>query len=69
MIPDVLKQFDLPQVAAALGGARLALLDPVDAMKVRVDTETAAKAYGRSTQIAARIQDTPLAEQYLKLLG
>jgi cephalosporin-C deacetylase-like acetyl esterase len=69
MIPDVLKHFDLPQVAGTIGGARLALFDPVDAMKVRVDLETAGKAYGPSVRMAARNQETSLAEQYLKLLG
>ena len=69
MLPDVLKHFDLPQVASAVAGRRLVMLDPVDAMKSRVDLETARKAYEAAAQVAARRQDVSLAEQYLQLLS
>jgi cephalosporin-C deacetylase-like acetyl esterase len=69
MVPDVLKHFDLPQVAATLGSRRLALLDPVDAMKSPVDEEVARKLYAQPVQVATRKQDQSLAEQYLQLLG
>ena len=60
---------DLPQVAAALDGKRLTLLDPVDAMKSRVDLETTRKLYEPPVQVATRKQELSLAEQYLELLG
>jgi cephalosporin-C deacetylase-like acetyl esterase len=44
-IPDVLKYFDLPQVAAAIAPRRLAVVAPVDAMKSAVDEETARQEY------------------------
>jgi cephalosporin-C deacetylase-like acetyl esterase len=68
-IPDVLKHFDLPQVAAAVGGRHVVMLDPVDAMKSRVDMATAKQVYGAAAQVAARRQDSPLGAQYLELLG
>jgi cephalosporin-C deacetylase-like acetyl esterase len=68
MIPEVLKHFDLPQVAA-LASKPPALLDPVDAMKARVDPETARGVYGAVAKVASRRADLPLAEQYLQLLG
>jgi pimeloyl-ACP methyl ester carboxylesterase len=40
-IPEVLRHFDLPQVAAAMAGRPLALLLPTDAMKETVDAERA----------------------------
>jgi cephalosporin-C deacetylase-like acetyl esterase len=69
MVPDVLKHFDLPQVAAAMDGRRLALLDPVDAMKSRVDPEAVRKLYEPPVQVATRKQNQTLSEQYLELLG
>jgi len=68
MIPEVLKHFDLPQVASLVSKPP-ALLDPVDAMRARVDPETARGIYGVSAKAAARRPDSPLAEQYLQLLG
>jgi cephalosporin-C deacetylase-like acetyl esterase len=68
MIPDVLKHFDLPQVAAAFGGRRLTMLDPVDAMKSAVDPETARKTYGTAVQVALRRPEVPMADQYLQML-
>ncbi|HET9320985.1 MAG TPA: alpha/beta hydrolase family protein, partial [Bryobacteraceae bacterium] len=79
-IPDVLKHFDLPQVAAAVAGRRLAILDPMDAMKSAVDLETARQAYEPAVQayaragapgafaVARRRNDITLAEDYLRLL-
>ena len=69
MLPEVLKHFDLPQVAAAAGGRRLVLLDPVDAMKSPVDPATARKTFERSAEIATRAKDQPLPAQYVRLLG
>ena len=80
MIPGVLKQFDLPQVAAALADRRLALLDPVDAMKSRLDPAMASQAYASTAEafrkanrpdqflVASRRQTTQ-AEIYLQLFG
>jgi hypothetical protein len=79
-IPDVLKHFDLPQVAGAVAGRRLAILDPVDAMKSSVDLETARQAYEPAAQayaragapgafvVARRRVDITRAEDYLQLL-
>ncbi len=44
-IRDVLLHFDLPQVAAAVAGRRLVLLEPVDAMKRPVAVQAARAAY------------------------
>jgi cephalosporin-C deacetylase-like acetyl esterase len=69
MLPDVLKHFDLPQAASAVAGRRLVMLDPLDAMKSRVNLETARRTYEAAAQVATRRQDVSLAEQYLQLLG
>jgi cephalosporin-C deacetylase-like acetyl esterase len=78
-IPGVLKHFDLPQVAAAVAGRRLAILDPLDAMKSAVDIETARRAYEPAAQayaragapgafvVARRGNNITRAEQYLHL--
>jgi cephalosporin-C deacetylase-like acetyl esterase len=50
-IPGVLNHFDLPQVAAAIAGRRLAVLHPVDAMKAVVEESRGRAAY-RWTQEA-----------------
>jgi len=73
-VPGVLRHFDLPQVAAAAGGRRLALLSPVDAMKQPVDLNAAQEAYaGARTagkfQVVARDPAQDLAAQYLSLLA
>ena len=68
MLPDVLRHFDLPQVASVLASRRLVMLDPVDAMKSRVDLETVRNVY-KAAQVATRRQDISLAGQYLQLLG
>ena len=44
-IRDVLKHFDLPQVAASIAGRDLTLLSPVDHMKRPVDVALAEKTY------------------------
>jgi cephalosporin-C deacetylase-like acetyl esterase len=44
-VRDVLKHFDLPQVAAAIAGRRLSIVSPVDAIKSRVDPAGARNAY------------------------
>jgi cephalosporin-C deacetylase-like acetyl esterase len=79
-IPDVLRHFDLPQVAAAVASRRLTVLAPVDAMKSPVDMERARKTYdypARAYQqagkpgafaVAAHQHQTSLAEEYLRFL-
>ncbi|MCC6861270.1 MAG: acetylxylan esterase [Bryobacterales bacterium] len=49
-VRDVLKSFDLPQVAAAVCGRRLALLSLSDPMGRPVDAETAREAYRFTTE-------------------
>jgi len=44
-VRDVLKHFDVPQVAASIAGRRLTLVAPVDAMKQRVPESMARSAY------------------------
>ena len=44
-VRDVLKHFDLPQVAAMVANRRLTLVSPVDAMKQRVDPAAASSVY------------------------
>ena len=80
-IPDVLNHFDLPQVAAAASGRRLALLSPVDAMTRSVDKSSAEQTYGWTKtvysnfgaadqfQIATDDSDQDLATRYLNLLA
>ncbi len=50
-VPGVLKQFDLPHVAAAVADRPLALLSPVDAMKNPVEIPLARQTY-QWTQVA-----------------
>jgi len=81
MIPDILKHFDLPQVAAAVADRRLTLLAPVDAMKSRVGpeiarqiSEPAAKAYSSAAKperflVADHSREISLAAEYLQLPG
>ncbi len=54
-VPDVLLHFDLPQVAAAIAGRPLTLIQPKDAMKNTVGTAAAEEAYNstRATYEAA----------------
>ncbi|HUS06629.1 MAG TPA: alpha/beta hydrolase family protein [Bryobacteraceae bacterium] len=44
-VRDVLKHFDLPQVAATVANRRLRLISPVDAMRQRMDPEAAGSLY------------------------
>ncbi len=73
LVPDVLRYFDLPQVAAAVSGRRLTLISPVDGMKRAVDQEAARQAYavasGGNFQIETGSAAPDLAAQYLTLLG
>ena len=68
-VPDVLNHFDLPQVAAAAGNRRLALLAPVDGMRRHVDPAQARALYGEKVKVAAHDASQVLADQYLSLLG
>jgi cephalosporin-C deacetylase-like acetyl esterase len=73
-IPDVLEHFDLPQVAAAAQGKRVALLAPVDAMRRHVDSAQARNVYaaaGGSGKVRVEDRDAQrdLADQYLSLLA
>ncbi|PYV26096.1 MAG: hypothetical protein DMG24_07800, partial [Acidobacteria bacterium] len=45
IIPDVLRHFDLPQVAAVVANRPLALLSPVDEMKQTVELHAARQAF------------------------
>jgi cephalosporin-C deacetylase-like acetyl esterase len=72
-IPDVLRQFDLPQVAAATGDRQLSLISPLGAMKQVVkdvsDYDWTRKSYaGARFRIEQRIPQLELADQYLKAL-
>jgi pimeloyl-ACP methyl ester carboxylesterase len=53
-VPDVLLHFDLPQVAAAMVGRPLTLIQPKDAMKNTVSLNTAEEAY-KSTQATYQV--------------
>ena len=44
-VPDLLRHFDLPQLAAQLAGCNLTIVSPVDHMKRPVDLETAKQCY------------------------
>ncbi len=78
-IPDVLKHFDLPDVAAAVAPRPLALISPTGPMKQQIDVPHAQAAYQRTSLAYAgaagrlRILDLspglPVADQYLELLG
>ncbi len=49
-VPDILKYFDLPQVAAAIAPRKVVMVSPVDPMKNPVDLATARQLFG-SAQI------------------
>ena len=80
-IPDVLKHFDLPQVAAALAGRPLALISPSDAMKNTVDAGPAREAYrwtqsvyesagaGKHLRIESNAPNLEIPEHYLELIA
>jgi len=50
-LPDVIKAFDLPDVAATIAPRTLILVYPVDAMKNRVPTEVVEKEYAWAKEI------------------
>jgi hypothetical protein len=50
-VPDILKHFDLPQVAGALSGRDLTLVSPVDPMKRPVELAAARKEYAWTQQV------------------
>ena len=80
-LPEVLKHFDLPHVAASIAGRHLVLLSPVDAMKRPVDAALARNAYKWTAQayaaadaadrfrIASRDSEAGPVDQYLDLLA
>jgi cephalosporin-C deacetylase-like acetyl esterase len=77
---DVLKHFDLPQVAAAVADRKLAILSPVDHMRKPADLAVARRIYEPAEQVYRKtggadafrvlVGDPQLqpAEQYLRLL-
>ncbi len=81
LIPNVLKHFDLPQVAAAIADRSLALLSPVDEMKESVAIKVAEQAFERTRaayaaagasshfSILGRNEEVDPADQYLSLLS
>jgi cephalosporin-C deacetylase-like acetyl esterase len=80
-IPNVLKHFDLPQVAAALADRSLALLSPVDGMKESVAIKVADQEFQWARAVYAAIgaashfsvlrrnEEVDAADQYLSLLS
>jgi cephalosporin-C deacetylase-like acetyl esterase len=78
-VRDVLKYFDLPQVAAAAAGRRLTLLEPVGPMRTPVEFGDADRAYDWTRQVCAaaggkfivstRNLELSLADQYWELLN
>ena len=65
-VRDVLKSFDLPQVAAAVAGRRLILLSPVDPMQKPVTQAVAERVYDWARQAFA---NAGAAEQFQILSG
>jgi cephalosporin-C deacetylase-like acetyl esterase len=65
-VRDVLKSFDLPQVAAAVAGRRLILLSPVDPMQKPVTQAAAERVYDWTRQAFA---NAGAAEQFQILPG
>jgi pimeloyl-ACP methyl ester carboxylesterase len=79
LIPRVLEQLDLPQVAGGIAGRRLTILSAVDAMKRPVEFSVMKKGYGWTASMygamnaAERFQmvgaaEGDLAGQYVRLL-
>ena len=54
IIRGVLKNFDLPDVAASIASRPLRVIDPVDAMRQPVDLATAKNTYQRTTEAYSR---------------
>ncbi len=79
-VPDVLLHLDLPQVAAAIAGRPLALIQPKDGMKKTVDTAAAEVAYkpthaaynaaglGKFFRIENAGTNQEIEKQYLRLI-
>jgi cephalosporin-C deacetylase-like acetyl esterase len=79
-VPDVLLYFDLPQVAAAMVGRPLTLIQPKDAMKNTVEANAAEEAYkssraiyeaaglGKLFRIESEGKDLDTAHHYLSLI-
>ncbi len=67
---DVLKHFDLPQVAAVVAPRRLTLLSPAGPLREPVSLEAARRVYRPAVdvRIAAADGGAEAAEQYLRLL-
>lgn len=66
-IPDVLKYFDLPEVAAAVGRP-VTVVAPVDAMKNPVELARARRVYRPPVRVEGRAAGMDWAEQCLGLL-
>lgn len=76
-VPNILRHFDLPQVAACIADRPLVLLSPVDAMKNPVTMAAARESYqwtaktyeamgaGARFRIITRSEDREIVEQYL----
>lgn len=79
-VPDVLLHLDLPQVAAAVVGRPLTLIQPTDAMKNTVDANAAEETYswtratyesaglGKLFHIESQGTDLDTPEHYLRLI-
>jgi cephalosporin-C deacetylase-like acetyl esterase len=50
-VPDILKHFDLPQVAAIIASRNVTLVSPVDPMKRHLDLAAASEAYSWTRQV------------------
>lgn len=57
-VPDILKHFDLAQVAASLAGRKLTMAGSVDHMKRAVDPDTVKRTYAASEAAFARAGGT-----------
>jgi cephalosporin-C deacetylase-like acetyl esterase len=66
-IPDVLRHFDLPEVAAA-ARCTVTLVTPVDAMKNPVELARTRRVYRRPVRVEGRAPGDDWAEQCLNLL-
>jgi len=65
MIPGVLKQFDLPQAAAALADRRLVIISPTGPMKTPVPLEDVHQAY----RFAANVYETLGAKEQFQIIA
>lgn len=79
-VPDILRHFDLPEVAAAIAPRPLVFIEPKDGMKKTVDSKQANEIYGgtqaayriagaeKSFRIECRSTGSSSAQQYLSLI-